>query len=244
MSVALHAYVRRHIRLGMSPFTSSSSDMPGLECRTWRGSGATCSPWHVALHELVERHARAGMSRLAGIRSDMLGLACRPSRARRATCQGWNVAPGEDPERHARLGMSLRMRVKCDMDRFAVSLVRSSKATSTLLPVAPRARVGRHAAATWATSETERNDMPRWRDCTEGHVRWDQASTESGEKCQRCLDRHPLGQVYVCASVRLGVRRARARGRSSVCVLVHGFVSVRRACGGLVPTPLQFADTP
>jgi uncharacterized protein (DUF885 family) len=45
MSVALHSYVRRRIRAGMSPLTSSSSDIPELECRASRGSGATCSPW-------------------------------------------------------------------------------------------------------------------------------------------------------------------------------------------------------
>ena len=139
----------------MSLFTSSSSDMPWLGCRASRGSGATCSLWHVAFHKLVERHAMVGMSRLARIRSDMLALACRFSQARRATCHGWDVAPREDPERHARLRMSLRMRAKCDMDRALGSLDRSSKATFTLLHVAPRAWVGRHAAAPWATSERE-----------------------------------------------------------------------------------------
>jgi len=125
----------------MSLFTSSSSDMPWLGCRSSRGSGATCTASHVALHELVERHAMAGMSLLARIRSDMHRFTCRSSPARRATCQGWYLATREDPERHARLGTSLRIRVNSDMDRFAVSLERSSKATFTLLHVAPRLHI-------------------------------------------------------------------------------------------------------
>jgi hypothetical protein len=117
MSVALHSYVRRRIRAGMSPFTSSSSDMPGLECRASRGSGATCSPWYVAPHELVERHARAGMSRLVRIRSDMLALVCRSACVRSATWIGLQCLWSARARRHSRSCWSRRARGSGDMPR-------------------------------------------------------------------------------------------------------------------------------
>jgi hypothetical protein len=101
MRVALHTCVRRQIRTGMSPFTSSSSDMRGVERRPSRGSGATCEGWNVAPRADPERHARAGMSLRTRMKRDMDRVAASPDRSSKATFTLLLGAPRAWVGRHA-----------------------------------------------------------------------------------------------------------------------------------------------
>ena len=86
--LAPRADPERHARLGMSPFTSSSSDMLALACRPSRGFGATCSPWHVAPHACEVRHGSVCSVSTPLEQGDIHPLACGAARVGRATCRG------------------------------------------------------------------------------------------------------------------------------------------------------------
>ena len=101
MRVALHTFVRRRIRAGMSPFTSSSSDIRGVEGRASRASGATCKGWDVAPRADPERHARAGMSLRTRMKRDMDWVAASPDRSSKATFTLLHGAPRALVGRHA-----------------------------------------------------------------------------------------------------------------------------------------------
>jgi hypothetical protein len=99
MHVTLHTCVRRRIRVGMSPFTSSSSDRQGLARCASGGSRATCSRGHVAPHACEARH-RSGCSVAGPLeQGDIHRLACRARRVGRATCRGY---VGDEHERVCR----------------------------------------------------------------------------------------------------------------------------------------------
>jgi hypothetical protein len=146
MHVALNTYPRRHIRAGMSPVTSSSSDMQGLACRTSHGSGATCSPWHVAPHTREARHGSGCSVARPLEQGDIHPLArrhspyCMSCRAR-----GWSDMP-RPHRRRARVRLSLG--TVSSGSQLAAS-IRSASATTA----EARERKIRATAVVWSHNE-------------------------------------------------------------------------------------------